>query len=62
MERTKERPSVNGRFQGNHILMVGIVQSVVGILLLLLTTSVAGVIGIIGLLVYVGLYTMWFIL
>lgn len=59
MERTKERPSVNGRFGANHILSVGILQSGIGIILLYLTTPVAGLIGIIGLLVYVGLYTMW---
>lgn len=59
MERTKERPSVNGRFNGNHILVIGLIQSAVGILFLYLTTPVAGIIGIIGLLVYVVLYTMW---
>ncbi|WP_373558549.1 heme o synthase [Bacillus sp. FJAT-45350] len=59
MERTKERPSVTGRFQPNQILWVGIIQSALGILLLYLTTPVAGLIGIIGLLVYVVIYTMW---
>lgn len=59
MERTKDRPTVNGRFQANHVLWVGIIQATVGIILLYLTTPVAGLIGIIGLLVYVVLYTMW---
>ncbi len=59
MERTKERPSVTGRFSANHILFVGLIQSALGILFLSLTTPVAGVIGLIGLFVYVVLYTMW---
>ncbi|WP_078430629.1 heme o synthase [Alkalihalobacterium alkalinitrilicum] len=59
MERTKERPSVNGRFQANHILWVGLIQSAIGIMFLALTNSVAAVIGILGLFVYVVLYSMW---
>ncbi|MED4079758.1 heme o synthase [Halalkalibacterium halodurans] len=59
MERTKDRPSVTGRFSGQHILWMGFVQSAAGIFFLLLTTPVAAVIGFIGLFVYVVLYSMW---
>nr|WP_245805914.1 heme o synthase [Bacillus alkalicellulosilyticus] len=59
MERTKDRPSVNGRFQGTHVLLVGLMQSAIGIILLSLANATAAIIGIIGLFVYVVLYTMW---
>ncbi|NEU29504.1 protoheme IX farnesyltransferase [bacterium LRH843] len=59
MERTKDRPTVTGRFSANHVLLIGLVQSIVGIAFLALTTPTAAVIGLIGLFIYVVLYSMW---
>ncbi|MFC0473038.1 heme o synthase [Halalkalibacter kiskunsagensis] len=59
MERTKDRPTVTGRFSANHVLLVGLLQAAVGIGFLALTTATAAVIGLIGLFIYVVLYTMW---
>lgn len=59
MERTKERPSVTGELKGKQILTYGLVISALGTLLLALTTVMAAVIGLIGLFVYVVLYSMW---
>ncbi|HHY22474.1 MAG TPA: protoheme IX farnesyltransferase [Bacilli bacterium] len=59
MSRTKDRPSVNGRFQGNQILLTGILQSAIGLILLALTTPVAMIFGLLGWFVYVVLYSMW---
>ncbi|MET3505173.1 heme o synthase [Halalkalibacter oceani] len=59
MERTKERPTVTGRFSANHVLMVGLLQAALGLVFLALTTPTAAVIGLIGLFIYVVLYTMW---
>ncbi|MBU8907156.1 heme o synthase [Desertibacillus haloalkaliphilus] len=59
MERTKDRPTVTGKVEVNNVLWVGLLQAALGIFLLYLATPVAGIIGIIGLLVYVVIYTMW---
>ncbi|WP_100404602.1 heme o synthase [Bacillus solitudinis] len=59
MDRTKERPSVTGRFSGKHILTVGLTQAGLGMIFLALTTATAAVIGLVGLFIYVVLYTMW---
>ncbi|MFC0189031.1 heme o synthase [Fictibacillus aquaticus] len=59
MDRTLERPTVTGRIDANQVLWVGIVVSAVGTLLLALTTLTAAVLGLIGLFVYVVVYTMW---
>nr|WP_100399466.1 heme o synthase [Bacillus sp. FJAT-44742] len=58
MERTKDRPTVNG-MPARNVLWAGITQSSLGILFLLLVEPVAAIIGMIGLFVYVVLYTMW---
>ncbi|UOE92976.1 heme o synthase [Alkalihalobacillus sp. LMS39] len=59
MERTKDRPTVTGKLQGSHVLIVGLIQSAIGIILLSLANITAAIIGMIGLFVYVVLYTMW---
>ncbi|MDT8859164.1 heme o synthase [Alkalihalobacillus sp. MEB130] len=59
MERTKDRPTVTGRFSANHVLLVGLLQAAIGLAFLALTTATAAVIGLIGLFIYVVLYTMW---
>ncbi|GAE32656.1 heme O synthase [Halalkalibacter hemicellulosilyticusJCM 9152] len=45
MERTKERPSVTGRFSANQVLVLGLVQAAAGLAFLSLTTASAVVIG-----------------
>lgn len=59
MPRTKERPSVDGRIPPNQVLWVGFTLSAIGILMLLITSVTAAVFGLIGLLFYVVLYSMW---
>ncbi|WP_416151835.1 heme o synthase [Salipaludibacillus sp. HK11] len=59
MERTKERPTVTGQLTGKQTLTYGLVLSVGGIAFLAITTLVAAVIGVAGLIIYVVLYSMW---
>jgi heme o synthase len=59
MERTKNRPTVTGNFSLNLVLTIGIVLSILGFLLLLLTTVEAAIYGFVGWFTYVFLYTMW---
>lgn len=59
MPRTQERPSVDGRIPPNQVLWVGFGLSVIGIALLLITSVIAAVFGLVGLLFYVVLYSMW---
>jgi heme o synthase len=59
MERTVERPTVTGRISARQVLWVGILLSAVGTLLLAMTTLTAAVLGLIGLFVYVFVYTLW---
>nr|WP_246593674.1 heme o synthase [Evansella tamaricis] len=59
MERTKERPSVSGELSGRRILTYGLTTSILGTIMLAMTTFMAAVIGLLGLIVYVVLYTMW---
>ncbi|GEL08616.1 protoheme IX farnesyltransferase [Salisediminibacterium halotolerans] len=59
MERTKERPTVNGQLSGRQTLTYGLVLAILGTLFLSMTTLTAAVIGFSGLLIYVVLYSMW---
>jgi protoheme IX farnesyltransferase len=59
MERTKVRPTVTGKIQPNHALAFGILLVAFGLIMLLFTTISAAVIGLIGVIAYVFLYTMW---
>ncbi|PWA13581.1 protoheme IX farnesyltransferase [Pueribacillus theae] len=59
MPRTQDRPSVDGRIPPNQVLWVGFSLSVIGIVLLLMTNVISAVFGLIGLLFYVVLYSMW---
>lgn len=59
MPRTQERPSVDGRIPPNQVLWVGFTFSVVGVSMLLFASVTAAVLGIIGLVFYVVLYSMW---
>ncbi|WP_174733793.1 heme o synthase [Mesobacillus harenae] len=59
MERTKDRPTVTGKIQpGKVALMSGLLIGS-GLVLLLLTTVTAALIGVIGVFSYVVLYTLW---
>jgi heme o synthase len=59
MERTIERPTVTGRISANQVLWVGVILSATGTVLLAMTTLTAAVLGLIGLFVYVIVYTLW---
>ncbi len=59
MERTKSRPTVTGKISYSKVLILGLALVIMGSALLFLTTFTAGVIGIIGILSYVVIYSMW---
>jgi heme o synthase len=59
MERTKSRPTVTGSVDPKRVLIMGFALTIIGTVFLLLTTVTAAVIGIIGAVAYVYLYTMW---
>jgi protoheme IX farnesyltransferase len=59
MERTSDRPSTTGKIPANQVLLFGLSLSVLGILFLLLASLSAAIIGMIGLIFYVVIYTMW---
>jgi heme o synthase len=59
MERTKDRPTVTGKFDPTKVLILGVSLVLFGTVLLSLTTWTAMVIGIIGVFSYVVLYTLW---
>ncbi|WP_046175160.1 heme o synthase [Domibacillus indicus] len=59
MERTKTRPTVTGKISYSKVLTLGLALVIIGSALLFMTTFTAGVIGVIGILSYVVIYTMW---
>ncbi|MBD1380949.1 heme o synthase [Metabacillus arenae] len=59
MERTKNRPTVTGKVNPVHVLWLGILFTSLGLSILLMTTVTAAFIGLIGVVTYVFLYTMW---
>lgn len=59
MPRTQKRPSVDGRIPPNQVLWVGYCLSALGVIMLLTINSMAAILGLIGLLFYVVLYSMW---
>jgi heme o synthase len=59
MERTNERPTVTGKIPDNQVLLFGLALSALGLLFLFLASFSAGVLGLIGLIFYVVIYTMW---
>ncbi|WP_147531868.1 heme o synthase [Bacillus marasmi] len=59
MQRTKNRPTVTGRVNPYWVIVLGLAFIVIGLLFLLLTTVSAAIIGLVGVISYVGLYTMW---
>ncbi|MFS0861345.1 heme o synthase [Fredinandcohnia sp. 179-A 10B2 NHS] len=59
MDSKKERPTVTGKINPNHVLVMGILLILIGTAFLLLTTVMAAVIGLVGVFSYIFLYTMW---
>ena len=59
MERTKNRPTVTGRMKVNRALYLGLLLTVIGTILLAMTTITASIIGLVGAFTYVVLYSMW---
>lgn len=59
MTRTKQRPTVTGNFSMNAVLAMGISASVIGLLIMLLTTMEAFIYAFLGWFIYVVLYTFW---
>lgn len=59
MERTKNRPTVSGSVEPKRVLWFGILLVAIGTLSLLMTTVTAAIIGLVGVVTYVFLYTMW---
>ncbi|MFS1518235.1 heme o synthase [Bacillus sp. SCS-151] len=59
MDRTKQRPTVTGKVQPSQVLALGLLLTVIGTGILAFTTITAAVIGLIGIISYVILYTMW---
>jgi heme o synthase len=59
MERTKVRPTVTGDVSFRMTLWLAIIMAVLGVGSLALTTSLAALLGFLGLFLYVVPYTMW---
>ncbi|EGY0107444.1 protoheme IX farnesyltransferase, partial [Listeria monocytogenes] len=59
MERTKNRPTMTGKISGKRALMVALVLGVVGTIMLFMTTWQAGVLGVIGVFLYVVVYSLY---
>jgi heme o synthase len=60
MERTKGRALPQGRMSPNYVLLYAILLGIVGLaVLFLLVNTRAGLLGILGMFVYVVVYTMW---
>ena len=60
MERTSSRPTATGKISPSHVLVYGTILGVVGTLVLALLVNVlSALLGIIGLFVYVWVYTVW---
>ncbi|WP_430482134.1 heme o synthase [Rossellomorea marisflavi] len=59
MDRTKGRPTVTGKIHSGKALAIGLFMILLGTIMLFMTTITAGVIGLIGVICYVLLYTMW---
>lgn len=59
MERTKKRPSVDGRLEPKRVLLMGYILALAGTFLLLNVNIVATLSALFGLFVYVIVYTLW---
>jgi len=59
MERTKKRPTVTGEIEPQKVLWLAIIMTVLGLIALAFTTTLAAFLGFLGLFFYVVPYTMW---
>jgi len=59
MERTRKRPTVTGAFSLRAVLWSGIVTTIIGMGLMMLTTLEAAIYSFLGWFFYVVLYTFW---
>ncbi|MBB5172213.1 heme o synthase [Texcoconibacillus texcoconensis] len=59
MDRTQDRPTVSGTLLPDQVLKFGLSISIAGTTLLALASLSAALIGVVGLVVYVVLYSMW---
>lgn len=59
MERTKDRPTATGKLGPRHVLWYGLILSVLGTIFLLFANYTTAVLGLLGLFVYVFVYTIW---
>lgn len=59
MDRTKERPTVTGKISLQNALIIGLITTLLGLILLYLTTITAAIVAFIGWFTYVVLYTIW---
>lgn len=59
MTRTKERPTVTGRFDGRAVFTIAMVFIIAGELFLFSINNVAGWLGVAGVVSYVVIYSMW---
>lgn len=59
MERTKNRPTMTGKISGKKALVLASVLLIIGIGMLFMTTWQAGVLGILGVFLYVVVYSMY---
>jgi len=60
MERTRNRTLPSGRMKPQHVLLYGIILGVVGLTVLFTLVNVlCGVLGVIGWIAYIVIYTMW---
>ncbi len=59
MDRTTERPTAIGKIPERQTLLFGLLLSTLGILFLLFVSFTCALIGFVGLIFYVVIYTMW---
>ncbi|WP_088809551.1 MULTISPECIES: heme o synthase [Listeria] len=59
MERTKSRPTMTGKISGKKALVLASVLLIIGVAMLFMTTWQAGVLGILGVFLYVVVYSMY---
>ncbi len=59
MTRTKERPTVTGKVNPVKVLYMGLALVITGLLILLMASPMAALMGLLGVVAYVLLYTMW---
>jgi protoheme IX farnesyltransferase len=59
MERTKDRPSATGQLTARQVFWTGIIMSTLGTIVLIQASYTAAVLGLVGLFVYVVVYTLW---